>query len=133
ELGGAQMAFSGKRTSFGETDWFSTRRLCVCALTLSVGISLWSAAHAQYVHVPAPGPGVCVDPRGCGSTPTPSPAPIPQPPPLDPRMFWIGAAVTTNGDVTIICPTGQRVSGAEATRAPIPLGARVVTGPSGRF
>ncbi len=47
-------------------------------------------------------------------------------------MFWIGAAATTTGDVTFIYPTGERVSGADVGRAPIPLGARVVTGPNGK-
>ena len=69
------------------------------------------------------GPLRCTGP----STPTQQQEPAK----LDPRMFWIGAAATVSGDVTFIYPSGQRVSGADAARAPIPLGARVVTGPSG--
>ena len=98
--------------------------LALAAALLFAGIS--TPAHAQSDPV-----GVCVDPRGCGSSPSP-PAPQPQEPAkLDPRMFWIGAAANVSGDVTFIYPNGQRVSGANAARAPIPLGARVVTGPGG--
>lgn len=99
--------------------------LALAGALLFAGLSTIVSAQSDPV-------GVCVDPQGCGSSPSPPQPQQQEPAKLDPRMFWIGATASVTGDVTFIYPTGQRVSGADAAHAPIPLGARVVTGPGGR-
>lgn len=99
---------------------------------LALAVALLSAGTSTIANAQSEPVGVCVDPRGCDVSSSPPPQQQQEPAKLDPRMFWIGAAATVSGDVTFIYPSGQRVSGADAAHAPIPLGARVVTGPGGR-
>ncbi len=60
--------------------------------------------------------------------PTPS-----APAPLDTRLYWIGASMQVRGEVTMIYPDGRRVTASEIEKTPVPIGARVTTGPTGKL
>lgn len=60
-----------------------------------------------------------------GVCPSPTPA-TPQPAPEPPRA---GAAADVSGDVTFVYPDGRRI--AASPGVPVPIGAEVITGPSG--
>jgi hypothetical protein len=55
------------------------------------------------------------------------------PAPLDTRLYWIGATIQASGDVTMLYPDGRRVTADAFARTPVPIGARVVTGPTGKL
>jgi hypothetical protein len=93
-----------------------------CAWILLAGVIAWSAARAEPVYC---GNGLWYPDGVC-----PSAAPVtpPQPPPPPPRA---GAAADVSGDVTFVYPDGSQHTASAG--APLPIGARVITGPTGSF
>lgn len=86
-------------------------------LVLLAGVVAWSPAAAEPVYC---GNGLWYPDGVC---PTPA---APQPPPPPPRA---GAAAEVTGDVTFIYPDGSKHTASPG--APLPIGARVIIGPTG--